>query len=193
VHVRPCVPQPRRRLSRSSLWDTPPNAFARDHGWWQVSWLAGRRLGPPSQGQRVPSGIHGLWLAAYSCGGSCGIASVTDAYRIPFDVPCGHHRQRCLHRAAGESRTGELRLRVSCDRQLIFEAVFLFCPETAFVRRSHSQSKKQPSQCEARRGLWPLCRTIRSSIGLNDEGSNAGNRPLKSSRHWHGCEAGRVR
>ena len=28
---------------------TPPDAFARDHDWQQVSWLAGRRLGPPSQ------------------------------------------------------------------------------------------------------------------------------------------------
>jgi hypothetical protein len=105
VHVRLCVPRPRRCISRPSLWDTPPNAFARDHGWRQVSWLAGRRLGPPSQGQDIPSGIHGLRLAAYSCGGSCGIASVPDAHRIPFYIPCGHHRQRCLHRAAGESRT----------------------------------------------------------------------------------------
>ena len=28
---------------------TPPDAFARDHCRWQVSWLAGRRFGPPSQ------------------------------------------------------------------------------------------------------------------------------------------------
>src|SRR5712691_10526116 len=39
---------------RSSPWDTPPNALARDHDRWQVSWLAGRRLRPPSQGQPSP-------------------------------------------------------------------------------------------------------------------------------------------
>jgi len=44
------------------------------HDWQQVSWLAGRHLQPPSQDQFDPSGINGRQLAAYSCGGSCGIA-----------------------------------------------------------------------------------------------------------------------
>ena len=43
-----------RDAGRSSPWDTPPNALARDHDWWQVSWLAGRGLRPPSQGQPSP-------------------------------------------------------------------------------------------------------------------------------------------
>ena len=47
------LPAP-RDTGRSSPWDTPPNALARDHDRWQVSWLAGRRLRPPSQGQPSP-------------------------------------------------------------------------------------------------------------------------------------------
>jgi hypothetical protein len=138
VHVRLCVPHTRRCISRPSLWDTPPNAFARDHGWWQVSWLAGRRLGPPSQGQSVPSGIHGLRLAAYSCGGSYGIASIQDAHRIPFYIPCGHHRQRCLHRAAGESRTSETTRAVRCA-----------------AAHQHKQTAAAPaSACEDRSADW---------------------------------------
>jgi hypothetical protein len=33
---------------------TPPNALAHDHDRQQVSWLAGYRLGPPSQDQPIP-------------------------------------------------------------------------------------------------------------------------------------------
>jgi hypothetical protein len=29
--------------------DTPPDALARDRCWWQISWLAGRCIRPPSQ------------------------------------------------------------------------------------------------------------------------------------------------
>jgi hypothetical protein len=50
AHVRLQVPLARHRISQSSLWDTPPKAFAYDHDRWQVSWLAGRRFKPPSQG-----------------------------------------------------------------------------------------------------------------------------------------------
>src|SRR6267143_2890922 len=60
--------------------DTPPNAFARDRYWWQVSWLAGPRFRPPSQ---APSGTQwhfGRKLAAYSCGGSRGVVTA-----FPFD------------------------------------------------------------------------------------------------------------
>jgi hypothetical protein len=49
----PQTPQERteeRPPDRSSLQDTPPKAHARDHDWRQVSWLAGQRLRPPSQG-----------------------------------------------------------------------------------------------------------------------------------------------
>ena len=40
---------------------------------WQVSWLAGRRLGPVFPGS-LPVTFAGRGLAAYSCGGSAGIA-----------------------------------------------------------------------------------------------------------------------
>jgi len=36
---------------------TPSDAIARDHGSWQVSWLAGQGLGPAFPGPRGPSGL----------------------------------------------------------------------------------------------------------------------------------------
>ena len=67
-------PKPRCRLSRAAAPGphrcTPPDVLVRDHGRWQVSWLAGLCLAPPS---RLPSGVIGARLAAYSCGGSHGI------------------------------------------------------------------------------------------------------------------------
>ena len=42
-------PQTADTFSYSRLRGTPPDAFARDHDRQQVSWLAGYRLGPPSQ------------------------------------------------------------------------------------------------------------------------------------------------
>src|SRR5262249_46163604 len=73
--------------------NTPSNALARDYDWWQMSWLAGRRCRPPSQERlRVPSGLIGRQLSAYSCGGSRGIGRASNARTaFPFDVPCGNH------------------------------------------------------------------------------------------------------
>jgi hypothetical protein len=55
---------------------------------------------------KVPSGIHGRPLAAYSCGGSCGIARrIGRAHRIPLASPCGHHQgQRCIRFAQRQLR-----------------------------------------------------------------------------------------
>jgi hypothetical protein len=52
----------------------------------QVSWLAGRRPSPPSR--VVPVAMwHGL--AAYSCGGSCGLGTFA-----PHRIPCSLSRER---------------------------------------------------------------------------------------------------
>src|SRR4051812_30075134 len=47
-------PRPKRQIHQLLLRhrSTPPDAFAHDHDRQQVSWLAGYRLGPPSQGYR---------------------------------------------------------------------------------------------------------------------------------------------
>ena len=63
--------------------DTPPNAFARDQGSWQVSWLAGRCVDHLPNDLAALSGMFGRTLAAYSCGGSRGMAP-EDAHRVPF-------------------------------------------------------------------------------------------------------------
>jgi hypothetical protein len=64
---------------------------------------------------RVSSGIHGRPLAAYSCGGSFGIARPTNCigrtHRIPLVSPCGHHHgQRRIgprkRQQEGASRVG---------------------------------------------------------------------------------------
>src|SRR5919198_5385731 len=52
----------------------------------QVSWLAGRRPSPPSRILPVAQ-WHGL--AAYSCGGSCGLGTV-----VPHHIPCSLSRER---------------------------------------------------------------------------------------------------
>ncbi len=44
---------------RSSHRNTPPDALARDHGRWQVSWLAGRCLDRSSQGLSPPVTLFG--------------------------------------------------------------------------------------------------------------------------------------
>ena len=48
----------------------------------QVSWLAGRRRGPPSR-EHAFSVAYGRRLAAYSCGGSRGIVRKR-THRVPF-------------------------------------------------------------------------------------------------------------
>jgi hypothetical protein len=65
--------------------DTPPDALARDRCRWQISWLAGRCLRPPSQ-ERRSQWHYGRTLTAYSCGGSRGIVCVTltRTHRVPF-------------------------------------------------------------------------------------------------------------
>src|SRR6185437_16918437 len=42
--------------SQSTHQDTPPDAFARDRGVWQVSWLAGPSPRPPSRNDQRSSG-----------------------------------------------------------------------------------------------------------------------------------------
>src|SRR6516164_7880306 len=71
---------------------TPPDALVRDHERWQVSWLADPCLAPPS---RLPSGIIGARLAAYSCGGSHGIGPMPPRRRASpcsLLIPEGNHR-----------------------------------------------------------------------------------------------------
>src|SRR3954451_7471799 len=67
-------------------------------------------------GTTVPSGFYGRRLAAYSCGGSCGIAYPSllpeHAHRIPLVTPCEEPPSACSHRGPDESRSaaaGELR------------------------------------------------------------------------------------
>ena len=60
---------------------TPSRMTAR---WWQVSWLADRRLWPPSRGG-IPSGANDRRLAAYSCGGSRGIPCRITGTAFPID------------------------------------------------------------------------------------------------------------
>jgi len=68
-------PRPKRQMLQLLLRhrNTPPDAFALDHDWRQVSWLTGRRFRPPSQ-RPCPSPVayYGRQLSAYSCGGSRG-------------------------------------------------------------------------------------------------------------------------
>jgi hypothetical protein len=52
----------------------------------QVSWLAGRRPSPPS---RVVPVAMWYGLAAYSCGGSCGLGTC-----VPHRIPCSLSRER---------------------------------------------------------------------------------------------------
>jgi hypothetical protein len=71
-----------------SRQDTPPSALARDRCWWQISWLAGRCLRPPSREFENPSGEIGRRLTAYSCGGSRGFERMTLAPRSLL-IPTG--------------------------------------------------------------------------------------------------------
>src|SRR5690242_8611019 len=64
--------------SQSTHQDTPPDAFARDRGVWQVSWLAGPSPPTTFPERSVFQWHHGQALAAYSCGGSRGL------HRVPF-------------------------------------------------------------------------------------------------------------
>ena len=80
-----------RDAGRSSRWDTPPNALARDHDWWQVSWLAGRRLRPPSQEQIGPQWL--FWPSARrlqlrgQLRNCIPVIAAGDAHRIPLVIP----------------------------------------------------------------------------------------------------------
>ena len=79
---------------------TPPDAIARDHERWQVSWLTGRRLGPPSQGDSP--------VAFWSYGSPLTVAGAAPALRnfartgFPFDPrrePSGLIRSRPIDRS----------------------------------------------------------------------------------------------
>ena len=61
---------------------TPPGCVANRR---QVSWLAGRRPSPPS---RVDPVAAWQGLAAYSCGGSCGMGTDPVPHRIPCWLSC---------------------------------------------------------------------------------------------------------
>ena len=77
---------------------TPPDAFARDHDRQQVSWLAGYRLGPPSQ--KPESFQWYLWSSAIrlQLRGQPRICTPICAYRIPLVSPCRHDRLQTWHR-----------------------------------------------------------------------------------------------
>ena len=96
--------RPRARATSSPHRCTPPSVFVHDHDRRQVSWLTGRRLAPPS---RLPSGLDGVRLAAYSCGGSRGIGTSPSPRSLL--IPEGNRRAesytamlRCVN-AAGPS------------------------------------------------------------------------------------------
>jgi len=77
---------------------TPPDAFARDHDRQQVSWLAGYRLGPPSQ--KPESFQWHLWSSAIrlQLRGQPRICTPICAHRIPLVSPFGHYRSQTWHR-----------------------------------------------------------------------------------------------
>jgi hypothetical protein len=68
------------------LRSTPPDAFACDHDWQQVSWLAGQCLRPPSQEPVSPQWFPGRRLTAYSCGGSRGVAGQSPRTTFPWQL-----------------------------------------------------------------------------------------------------------
>src|SRR3954447_19490008 len=70
-------------------------------------------------GTTVPSGFYGRRLAAYSCGGSCGIAypSLLSDTRtaFPWLSPCGEPPFACSHRGPHESRSAH------CERRRLLK------------------------------------------------------------------------
>ena len=104
--LRPWRQMPRLYLPHRS---TPPDAFARDHDRWQVSWLAGRHLGPPSQrseGLQWHSWPLARRLQLRGQLRNCGSDEpIGHAHRIPLASPCGHHQgQRCIRFAQRQLR-----------------------------------------------------------------------------------------
>ncbi len=96
----PFCPRPKRQTHQLLLRhrSTPPDAFAHDHDRQQVSWLAGRRLGPPSQ--RPESLQWYLWSSAIrlQLRGQPRICTSRCAHRIPLVSPFGHYRSQTWHR-----------------------------------------------------------------------------------------------
>ena len=99
-------PMPRRLPRRSGQFlhqDTPPNAFARDRCWWQVSWLAGPRFRPPSQ---VPFGAQWHFRSQARRSQLRGQPRGYVQAHAPRSllIPCGNHRgqtgSRCEKRQA---------------------------------------------------------------------------------------------
>ena len=80
----------------SSRRNTPPGAYARDHCRWQISWLAGRRLRPPSQERRVPSGLMAGDSPLTVAGAAAALPVLTSAPRSLL-IPCGNHQVKTLH------------------------------------------------------------------------------------------------
>ncbi len=76
----------------------PPDVPARDHGRWQVSWLAAPRRAPPS---RLPSGS----LALGSPPTVAGAATVLRRRRAPcsLSIPEGNHRRNDRQRTGSRS------------------------------------------------------------------------------------------
>jgi hypothetical protein len=62
--------------------DTPPDVSARDHERWQVSWLAGRRLEPPSQVSPV---AYWLRSSPLTVAGAAAASLVGEFTAFPFD------------------------------------------------------------------------------------------------------------
>ena len=69
--------------------DTPPNAFARDRCWWQVSWLAGRRSSTAFPGSlSAPSGIS-VASSPLTVAGAAAALSPRSLL-----IPCGNHHRK---------------------------------------------------------------------------------------------------
>jgi hypothetical protein len=100
-HSRPLAvfgscPRPHRSRTTTELdvdaRDTPPERSRVTRCWWQISWLAGHCLQPPSREMDLPVASAGRRLSAYSCGGSRGVVSKTRSAPRSLLIPCGNHQ-----------------------------------------------------------------------------------------------------
>ena len=114
---------------------------------WQVSWLAGRRLHPSSRGAKGPSDIGGSRLAAYSCGGSAGLAALRATHRLPSSLRragmrAGDHDGRTL-RAIGRLSISYKEMFMS----LICVAGMVLLPVHASFPPASNAPLKRSGQC----------------------------------------------
>ncbi len=96
----------------------------------------------------IPVALNGRRLAAYSCGGSCGLVSL-ETHRIPLISPCGHYRSRTWHSSRAWVNAPCLAARV----------------EFATVARENQELAGAKTQQRVRRGnLSPMRRRGRDVI-----------------------------